>query len=109
MAGVDTVLSDRTGTLTTGRPRVTSIQPLNGLGELDLLPLAATAEKFSEHPIADAIVDAADLAVEVGDPDLFEALPGIGGTCPPAARFPATSPVAARAARAPPARPPSRG
>jgi len=51
MAGVDTVLFDKTGTLTTGRPRVTSIQPLNGLGELDLLPLAATAEKFSERPM----------------------------------------------------------
>lgn len=79
MANIDTVVFDKTGTLTTGRPLLVSVQPLNGLGEGDLLALAASAEKFSEHPLAHAIVRAAiDRGLAVSDPDGFEALPGLG-------------------------------
>jgi Cd2+/Zn2+-exporting ATPase len=79
MANIDTVVFDKTGTLTTGRPRLVAIQPLNGLPEREILALAASAEKFSEHPIADAIVRAAtERRLTVADPDDFEALPGLG-------------------------------
>ncbi len=79
MANIDTVVFDKTGTLTTGRPRLVSMQPLNGLGEGELLTLAASAEKFSEHPLAQAIVRAAtDRGLQIPDPEGFESLPGLG-------------------------------
>ncbi|MBV9820410.1 MAG: cation-translocating P-type ATPase [Solirubrobacterales bacterium] len=79
MASVDTVLFDKTGTLTTGRPSLAAIEPLDGLTETDVLALAASAEKFSEHPIAHAVVRAAtDRTIAVTDPDWFQALPGLG-------------------------------
>lgn len=56
---VDTLLVDKTGTLTEGKPRLTSIVPLGGLKEADLLRLAASLERGSEHPLAAAIVDGA--------------------------------------------------
>ena len=56
---VDTLVVDKTGTLTEGKPRVTSIVATEGLGENELLQLAASLERGSEHPLADAIVDAA--------------------------------------------------
>lgn len=56
---VDTLVVDKTGTLTEGKPRVTSIVATDGLGENELLQLAASLERGSEHPLADAIVDAA--------------------------------------------------
>jgi P-type Cu+ transporter len=57
---VDTLVVDKTGTLTEGRPTVTAIVPLDGRGEADLLRLAATLERASEHPLAAAIVKAAE-------------------------------------------------
>ncbi len=54
---VDTLLVDKTGTLTEGKPSLTSIVPLGGLKEADLLRLAASLERGSEHPLAAAIVD----------------------------------------------------
>ncbi len=78
-AGVDTVLFDKTGTLTLGHPRLVSTVTLNGLGEDELLTLAATAEKFSEHPLGRALVRAAGArGWQPADPDEFEALPGVG-------------------------------
>ena len=56
---VDTLVVDKTGTLTEGKPRLTSIVATEGLGENELLQLAASLERGSEHPLADAIVDAA--------------------------------------------------
>lgn len=56
---VDTLVVDKTGTLTEGKPRVTSIVATEGLGENELLQLAASLERGSEHPLADAIVAAA--------------------------------------------------
>jgi len=56
---VDTLLVDKTGTLTEGRPRVTAVKPLAGETETDLLRIAAALERQSEHPLAAAIVAAA--------------------------------------------------
>jgi len=56
---INTVVVDKTGTLTEGRPRVTQVVPLSGFSESDLLGLAASLEQLSEHPLARAIVDKA--------------------------------------------------
>ncbi|WP_253290775.1 heavy metal translocating P-type ATPase [Pseudoflavonifractor sp. MSJ-37] len=57
---IDTVVLDKTGTLTEGKPRVTDLIPLNGTEEAELLCVAASLEKPSEHPLASAIVSAAE-------------------------------------------------
>ncbi len=76
---VSTVVLDKTGTITEGEPRVTDIVTANGISEGQLLELAASMEKPSEHPLADAIVKEADKKEislrEVGD---FEAISGRG-------------------------------
>ncbi|GIK97482.1 MAG: copper-translocating P-type ATPase [Alphaproteobacteria bacterium] len=59
MEKVDTLVVDKTGTLTEGRPKVTTILPAAGIEERDLLRLAASVEAASEHPLAAAIVQAA--------------------------------------------------
>jgi Cu+-exporting ATPase len=59
MEKVDTLVIDKTGTLTQGRPAVTAVKPAGGLTEDELLRLAATVERASEHPLAQAIVAAA--------------------------------------------------
>ncbi len=56
---VDTLVLDKTGTLTEGRPSVTAILPDEGFAEVDILRLSASLERGSEHPLADAIVRAA--------------------------------------------------
>ncbi len=56
---IDTLVVDKTGTLTEGRPSVTDILPAEGVTENELLRLAASLERASEHPLADAIVRAA--------------------------------------------------
>src|SRR5581483_9770230 len=60
MERVDTLVVDKTGTLTEGKPRVTAIVPANGFDETELLRLAAGVERASEHPLAQAIVAAAE-------------------------------------------------
>jgi Cu+-exporting ATPase len=60
MEKVDTLLVDKTGTLTQGKPAVTSIVPANDFEENELLRLAASVERASEHPLAAAIVAAAE-------------------------------------------------
>lgn len=76
---IDTVILDKTGTLTHGKPVVTDIVAANGFSETDLLALAAAAEKNSEHPLGEAIVAAAEErglpSAETGD---FQAVPGQG-------------------------------
>jgi Cd2+/Zn2+-exporting ATPase len=79
LAKVDTIVFDKTGTLTFGQPRLVRVLPLNGLGEADVLRLAAVAEKFSEHPLARAVVNAAHArSLDIPDPDDFESFPGMG-------------------------------
>ncbi len=56
---VDTLVLDKTGTLTEGRPSVTAIRPAAGFDEAELLRLSASLERGSEHPLADAVVRAA--------------------------------------------------
>ncbi len=76
---VDTVVVDKTGTLTEGRPRLVSVEPREGTAEADLLSVAASIEKASEHPLAAAIVSgAAERGVEPRPVESFEALTGRG-------------------------------
>ncbi len=60
MERVDTLVVDKTGTLTEGKPKVVAIRPVAGLSEVELLRLAASIERASEHPLATAIVAAAE-------------------------------------------------
>jgi P-type Cu+ transporter len=76
---IDTVVLDKTGTLTLGRPQVTGIHPAEGYTESALLQLAASAERYSEHPVAQAIVDAARArTIDLLDPTGFSARTGHG-------------------------------
>lgn len=79
LAQADTVLLDKTGTLTFGKPQLTDVIPLNGLSESELLTLAAAVERESEHPLARAVCDAAK-ARNLSSPGAkeFRSLPGIG-------------------------------
>jgi len=78
-ATVDTVVFDKTGTLTEGRPSVTAVIPAAGVGEAEILQLAAAADAQSEHPLATAVVEAAKKrALVVDPPSHFEAVPGHG-------------------------------
>src|SRR5690606_34197655 len=60
MEKVDTIVIDKTGTLTEGRPKVTAVRPAQGLDETEVLPPAASLERGSEHPLAAAITSAAE-------------------------------------------------
>ncbi len=79
LARADVLLLDKTGTLTLGRPRLTDIVALNGLSESELLTLAASAERYSEHPLAEAVrAAAAARGLGLSEPRDFEAAPGWG-------------------------------
>lgn len=79
LAAADVLLIDKTGTLTLGRPQVTEIRPLNGATSHQVLALAAAAERYSEHPVAEAVRAAATAqGVPVAMPERFDALPGLG-------------------------------
>ena len=76
---INVVVFDKTGTLTKGQPSVTDIIALNGLNKVEVLKFAAVAEKASEHPLGEAILEAAkENGVEAPYPEMFEALPGHG-------------------------------
>ncbi|MER8687734.1 heavy metal translocating P-type ATPase [Mesorhizobium sp. M1136] len=78
-ASVDTLIVDKTGTLTEGRPRLTDVVAVEGMAQDELLALAAGLEKGSEHPLAEAIVDGArGRGVKVPDASGFEAVTGKG-------------------------------
>ena len=78
---VDTLVVDKTGTLTEGKPKVTALKAVNGIGEAELLRLAATLERASEHPLAAAIVNAAaERAVPLGEAQDFDSPVGKGVT-----------------------------
>jgi Cu+-exporting ATPase len=81
LARVDTLVLDKTGTLTEGKPRVSKVELVNGsnLTEDRLLWVAASAERASEHPLARAIVDAAaEKKITLGEPTEFQATAGGG-------------------------------
>jgi len=81
LARVDVLIVDKTGTLTEGRPAVTDITPVTGFDANEILNLAAALERGSEHPLADAILRAAeDKNIAVGAVADFEVIPGKGVT-----------------------------
>jgi Cu+-exporting ATPase len=81
MERVDTLVVDKTGTLTEGKPRVVAVVPASGLSEADILPLAASLERSSEHPLAAAIVSAArERSLTFTDPTNFASITGKGVT-----------------------------
>jgi Cu+-exporting ATPase len=76
---VDTLMVDKTGTLTQGKPRLVAVLPEAGHDENEVLRLAATLERGSEHPLAEAIVQGAeDRGVAPGSTSDFEAVTGKG-------------------------------
>ena len=79
MEKVNTLVVDKTGTLTEGRPSVTAIVPAAGFRETELLQLAASVERSSEHPLADAIVRAAkERGLEMNTVEGFDSPSGKG-------------------------------
>ncbi len=82
LAAVDTVVMDKTGTVTFGKPKIVSIQAVAGVTSERLLQTAAIAEKRSEHPLGEAIRQAArEKNLTVADPETFDYLPGRGIVC----------------------------
>ena len=76
---VQIVALDKTGTITSGEPRVTDILPAEGVTEAELLAAAAALEKKSEHPLARAILQlAGERSMEIAEVEGFEAKPGNG-------------------------------
>ncbi len=76
---VDTLVTDKTGTLTEGRPKLVSVAPAEGLDEDDLLRLAASLERGSEHPLAAAIVSGArERGMDLAKAEHFESRTGKG-------------------------------
>jgi len=76
---IDTIILDKTGTLTLGQPKVTEVLTAAGVSEATILRFAASAERGSEHPLGQAIVDRAkELNLELGTHADFNALPGQG-------------------------------
>jgi heavy metal translocating P-type ATPase len=79
LAAVDTVLLDKTGTLTFGTPQIREVVSANGFGEQQIITAASIAERKSEHPLAKAVVArATELAIPLVEPDEFSYTPGRG-------------------------------
>jgi Cd2+/Zn2+-exporting ATPase/Cu+-exporting ATPase len=79
LARADVLVVDKTGTLTLGRPEITEIVPVNASSAEEVLVLAAAAERYSEHPLAEAVRRAARRReLPLWEPEAFEALPGLG-------------------------------
>ena len=78
-AKVDTLIVDKTGTLTVGKPKLVSVRPEAGHDEAEVLRLAASLERGSEHPLAEAIVAGAEeRGVKIAKAEEFEAITGKG-------------------------------
>jgi len=76
---IDTILLDKTGTITLGKPRVTGIAPAGGFGEAELLRYAASAERHSEHPLGQAVVEAAAArGIALAEAAGFSSMAGLG-------------------------------
>ncbi len=79
MRKIDTLVVDKTGTLTEGHPELVSVVPVDDFDEKTLVRIAASLERASEHPLAAAIVrDAEARSLELGSPGEFEAITGKG-------------------------------
>jgi Cd2+/Zn2+-exporting ATPase/Cu+-exporting ATPase len=79
LARADVLLIDKTGTLTLGRPRVVDVVALNGVPDREVMAVAASAERYSEHPLAEAVRAAArERGLPLDELEEFEALPGLG-------------------------------
>jgi Cu+-exporting ATPase len=79
METVDTLVVDKTGSLTEGKPKVTGIVPADSLSETEILALGASLERSSEHPLAAAIVAAAkERGIPIQEPSAFRAFTGKG-------------------------------
>jgi Cu+-exporting ATPase len=78
---VDTLVIDKTGTLTEGKPKLISITPANGFSEAEVLRLAASIERASEHPLAAAVIAGAqERGIELARTESFASIPGKGVT-----------------------------
>lgn len=81
MEKIDTLVVDKTGTLTEGKPKVVWIVAADGFDESEILRLAASVERSSEHPLADAIVRSAkERTLELGSVEQFDSPTGKGAT-----------------------------
>ncbi len=79
LAHADVLLIDKTGTVTLGRPQITDIVPLDEHTPDDLLRLSASCERYSEHPLAEAVRrEAVAHGLALSEPQRFEAVPGQG-------------------------------
>ncbi len=79
LASVDTLVVDKTGTLTEGKPRLIGVETINGFDEAELLRLAAGLERGSEHPLASAVVRGAEeRGLSPARAEEFESIPGQG-------------------------------
>jgi len=79
LATIDTILLDKTGTLTYGTPEVVEVCPADGVPAASLVQAAVTAESRSEHPVAKAILKkASNMGISVEEPERFEYTPGKG-------------------------------
>lgn len=82
LSSVDTVVLDKTGTLTHGNPEITGIGPAHGVSKERVLEAAAIAERPSEHPLAKAILNkAGENRLSVVEPERFNYIPGKGLIC----------------------------
>jgi Cu+-exporting ATPase len=80
-AKVDTLIVDKTGTLTEGKPKLTDSIAIDGFDQNELITLAASLEKGSEHPLAEAIINGAkDRGLKLSNSEEFEAITGKGVT-----------------------------
>jgi len=82
LSNVDIVVLDKTGTVTLGTPEVMDVQAVDGVSALEVVRIAASAERFSEHPLGKAIVKkASSWSLDVAEPQEFQYTPGKGIVC----------------------------
>ncbi|MGE6364994.1 heavy metal translocating P-type ATPase [Bacillus paramycoides] len=76
---LDTIILDKTGTVTNGKPTLTDVIVADGFEEKEILKLVGAAEKNSEHPLAEAIVEGIkEKGIDIPSSETFEAIPGFG-------------------------------
>lgn len=79
---VDTIVLDKTGTLTLGNPAISEVRPCPDVTPENVLEAAAIAERLSEHPLAKAVLEkAAELSLPIVEPERFDYAPGKGIVC----------------------------